>query len=224
MPPAASAVQPLRLSARGRLDGLRDSAPVPPSRPPSSRASAPPPRPRRSRRRPRARRADERGVRTAGLHTDNPCLHLLADELRGVRRRRCRSRRASRPRRPDRAGRPRRAGRRRRAFLDGRLRRDRLELPLLEHEEVVGRNRLARDEVEAPSRGCLDVRQARCARPDQSAATSGLTSTRNACARAPCASSRRLRSISMAAVCSEITMPSPPQVGHLRVRISRGPR
>ena len=50
-----------------------------------------------------------------------------------------------------------------------------------------------------------------------------LTSTRNAWAREPAASARSRRSTSIAAVASETTMPSPSQVGHFLVRISRGP-
>ena len=59
--------------------------------------------------------------------------------------------------------------------------------------------------------------------PSRSDIVFGLTSTWNAWAREPAASVRRRRSTSSAADASETTMPSPAQVGHFLVRISRGP-
>ena len=55
----------------------------------------------------------------------------------------------------------------RRALGERRVRRDRLELPLLEHEEVVEVDVLLRDEEEAPARRRLDLLEAGRARTDQ---------------------------------------------------------
>ena len=60
--------------------------------------------------------------------------------------------------------------------------------------------------------------------PTSSEAIFALSSTLKAFAREPGVTSERsLRSSSTAVVLSETTIPSPPQVGHLRVITSRGP-
>ena len=110
------------------------------------------------------------------------------------------------------------------AFGDRRLGLQVDELALREDRRVVGVDALLRHEEEPLLGRLLDLARAACRpRPSRSDAVLGLTSTRNACAREPAASARRRRSTSSAAEASERTMPSPAQVGHFFVRISRGP-
>ena len=84
---------------------------------------------------------------------------------------------------------------------------------------------LLADEEEPPLGRLLDLAQPRAAGPATSAADlRALTSTLNAFEREPgVTSARNRRSTSTAAVCSETTIPSPPQVGHFFVMTSRGP-
>ena len=111
------------------------------------------------------------------------------------------------------------------ADLDRRLRRELLDRALLEHAEVV-----EVDVRRAPTRknrrfvGSSSSRSRAAAGPTTSAAIFAFSSTLNAFAREPgVTSARSLRSISTAVVASETTIPSPAQVGHLRVMTSRGP-
>ena len=81
----------------------------------------------------------------------------------------------------------------RRALGERRVRRDRLELALLEHEEVIEVDVLLRDEEEAPARRCLDLLQPRSRPgPISNEATFAFTSTRYAWTREPRASARSL--------------------------------
>jgi hypothetical protein len=109
-----------------------------------------------------------------------------------------------------------------RSFRERRVRCNCLDFPA--RARGSGRDeRPPSHEEEAPARSLLDLLQRDAPDPISSEATLAFTSTRYACTREPRASARSLRSRSMAADCSEMTTPSPPHVGHLRVRISRGP-
>jgi len=101
------------------------------------------------------------------------------------------------------------------------------ELALGQHLEVVRVNVPVggRDEEEATFRRLLDRRQPRAARPASSERIRGCTAMRYACTReADDPRSRSFRSIAIATVVSETTIPSPSQIGHFRVRISRARR
>ena len=170
--------------------------------------------------------ASELGVGDAVHDGGDPHPDLLADELRraadadvDVRRpcRRRRARRAARPRRASaRAPGPTSTG-------SARARASRA-CPWSSTRKWSRWTSVLADEEEAALRRLLELAQPRAAGADDSAATFAFTSTLNAFAREPgVTSARSLRSISTAAVRSETTIPSPPQVGHLRVITSRGP-
>ena len=108
--------------------------------------------------------------------------------------------------------------------VDRQLGRDLLERALVEHPEVVEVHVLLADEEEAALGRLLELAQPLASGADDQRGDRALTSTLNAFEREPgVTSARSRRSMSTAAVCSETTMPSPPQVGHFLVITSRGP-
>ena len=111
------------------------------------------------------------------------------------------------------------------ALLDRRRRREVFELALGEHDEVIEvRVRLRPRGRSAAS----SAPRARCSRAAPGPIEGRGDRRRDLDAvrlrlREPAASARSRRSMSIAADVSERTMPSPPQVGHFAVMISRGP-
>ena len=97
------------------------------------------------------------------------------------------------------------------------------ELALGEHGGVVGVDALLRREEEALLRGLLDLGEPRAARAEQERQRLRVDLDPERLGAGAAASARSLRSTSSAADASERTMPSPAQVGHFFVRISRGP-